>query len=44
MATVAHHSNKPWVDRCDLKLVFPKGSTAQTKTHLHFDDMTFKYD
>jgi len=43
MATVVHHSNKPWVDRCDLKLVFPKGSTAQTETHLHFDDMTFKY-
>jgi hypothetical protein len=42
MATVAHHSNKPWLDKCELKLVFPKGSTAQTKTHLHFDDMSFK--
>lgn len=42
MATVAHHKNKPWIEKCDLKLVFPKGSTARSKTHLHFDDMSFK--
>jgi len=42
MGTVAHHENKPWIDMCDLKLVFPKGSVTQSKTHLHFDDMSFK--
>jgi len=42
MATVEHHTNKPWAGACDLKLVFPKGSTARTKTHLHFSDMSFK--
>jgi hypothetical protein len=42
MATVAHHKNKPWIEKCDLKLAFPKGSTVQSKTHLHYDDMSFK--